>query len=127
MIHCHKIAALYLQYLEASDLTKLLSLFSDKAIVKSPLYGKMNAVDFYKTLFKDTITSRLSMDGIFVEEGSNRFTLVFDYCWKMKNNEEVKFKVVDIIALDNFSKIKELHIIYDTVESRRAFTKSSES
>lgn len=41
----------YLQLLEAADYENLISLFARDAMVYSPLYGKVTAVQFYKALF----------------------------------------------------------------------------
>ena len=37
----------YLKYLQEANLDKLLSLFTENAIVVSPVYGEMPARDFY--------------------------------------------------------------------------------
>ncbi|RZS93686.1 nuclear transport factor 2 family protein [Aquimarina brevivitae] len=113
-----EIAQLYLQYLQEANLTEILSLCSEDAKIISPLYGERKATEFYRNLFKDTVSSELKLDGVFEEKNSNRFTLVFDYRWTMRNKEIVDFKVVDLIVLDKNNKIKELQIIYDTVRSR---------
>ncbi len=115
-----EIAHNYLLFLEKSEIDKIIDLFAEDGIVESPLYGTLSATEFYKALANDTNASQLKFDGLFFEEDSNRMSLLFDYYWELKNGDKVKFKVVDLIELDDNNKIKKLSIIYDTVQSRKA-------
>ncbi|WP_299179593.1 nuclear transport factor 2 family protein [uncultured Aquimarina sp.] len=114
-----EIAKRYLFLLEKGDVAKVVDLFTDDGIVVSPLYGTLSAAKFYKDLSEDTNSSKLHLDGIFLEKDTNRLSLLFDYEWILKNNEKVNFKVVDILDLSEDNKIQKLTIIYDTVNSRR--------
>ena len=51
----------YLQYLEAADYENLILLFSEDAIVHSPLYGKVAATKFYKDLLTEIKTEDVSI------------------------------------------------------------------
>ncbi|WP_108804046.1 nuclear transport factor 2 family protein [Aquimarina sp. Aq107] len=114
-----EVAKRYLFLLEKGDVPKVVDLFTDDGIVVSPLYGTLSAAKFYKDLSEDTNSSKLHLDGIFLEKDTNRLSLLFDYEWILKNNEKVNFKVVDILDLSEDNKIQKLTIIYDTVNSRR--------
>lgn len=114
-----EIAKRYIAYLENGEVEKVISLFSDKGMVQSPLYGIKKASDFYNELANDTSNSELSVKGIFQEEDSNQLALYFTYNWTLKNNEKVTFDVVDIIEFDAQNKIDKLIIIYDTVIARQ--------
>ncbi|WP_299104003.1 nuclear transport factor 2 family protein [uncultured Tenacibaculum sp.] len=114
-----EIAKRYIAYLENGEVEKVISLFSDKGMVQSPLYGIKKASDFYNELANDTSNSELSVKGIFQEEDSNQLALYFTYNWTLKNNEKVTFDVVDIIEFDAQNKIDKLIIIYDTVVARQ--------
>ncbi|WP_186758559.1 nuclear transport factor 2 family protein [Echinicola salinicaeni] len=118
-----KIARQYIEFLEKGDSDKIISLFAENGTVESPLYGKMKAAEFYKTLFSDTILSVLELKGIFSEKASNNLALYFNYKWTLKNNELADFDVVDIIEFNRSDEIKFLKIIYDTVKSREIMNK----
>jgi ketosteroid isomerase-like protein len=113
-----EIARNYIDLLEKGDIRGVISLFSSTGIVHSPIYGKKSAKEFYNDLAEDTSESKLTINGIFEEPGSNRVALYFNYTWTLKNGEVVNFDVVDIIVFDDDGKISELRIIYDTVQSR---------
>ena len=113
-----KLANDYLKYLQEDDLEGIVSLFSEDGLVVSPLYGQQDARSFYESLSQDTQASRLTFDGLFIEENKKRLALLFDYHWLMQNGNEVTFKVVDIIDLDESDKIKKLTIIYDAGQAR---------
>ena len=65
-----EIAKRYITYLENGEVEKVISLFSDKGMVQSPLYGIKKASDFYNELANDTSNSELFVKGIFQEEDS---------------------------------------------------------
>ena len=60
----------YIDFLEKGDMEKLLKLFSENAIVDSPVYGILNAKEFYTRLSNDTLLSELNLKGIFEENDS---------------------------------------------------------
>jgi hypothetical protein len=114
-----EIANTYIHFLEKGDIENVISLFNQKGIVDSPLYGIKKATEFYHELSSDTTNSKLHLLGIFEEKDSNSIALYFTYKWTLKNNEKVEFDVVDIIEFDEHNKISKLKIIYDTVVARK--------
>jgi len=112
------IAKQYIAYLQDANTTKIIDLFSDKGIVDSPLYGLRKASDFYNVLANDTSNSELSIKGIFEDNDLHQIALYFTYTWTLKNNETVRFDVVDIIEFNTDDKISKLTIIYDTIVAR---------
>ena len=118
-----KVVIKYIEFLEQGDLKGIIDLFAKDGIVESPLYGKMRASEFYIELMSDTTKSQLEIKGIYEAPESNSIALFFNYKWTMKNNEIADFDVVDIIDFNNTSEIRNLKIIYDTVQSRRIMNK----
>jgi hypothetical protein len=114
-----EIANKYISFLEKGDIENVISLFNQKGIVDSPLYGIKKANEFYHELSSDTTNSELRLLGIFEENNSNSIALYFTYKWTLKNNEKVEFDVVDIIEFDENNEISKLKIIYDTVITRK--------
>ncbi len=112
------IAKNYLKFLQNGDISQLLNLFSQDAIVDSPIYGLKKASDFYRELQADTKASKLELLGIFEEENRSDIALYFTYKWTLKTQEIVSFDVVDVIEFNDANKIKKLKIIYDTVLAR---------
>ena len=113
------IANKYLKSLEESDLEGILNLFALDAIVLSPIYGTMAPRTFYTTLFNDTRQSRIQLHDIFSNDNQRSFALYFEYKWILSNDKSVVFDVVDIIEMNEESKIIKLKIIYDTIHSRK--------
>ena len=113
----------YLSALEAADLEKLLSLFTDDARVKSPLYGYINAKQFYSDLFVDTESSVLTVHDVFLSTSDNpKAAAHFHYQWQMKNGSVTEFECVDVFEFDGGTgKIASLSIIYDSGRTRAAF------
>ena len=112
------IAKSYIEHLSNGKLEQLLSLFSENAIVVSPIYGKKNYKDFYTQLFADTNYSKLNIQGIFEDALTGNIALHFIYHWTLRNDSQVNFEVVDILEFNDDKKINALTIIYDTVKSR---------
>lgn len=118
MITKKEVAIKYIDFLEKGNIKDLLKLFTENGIVDSPVYGVMNADQFYNELSNDTTNSELHLKGIFEENDSNKLALYFNYKWTMKNYKQVEFDVVDIIEFNELNQISKLKIIYDTVKSR---------
>ena len=108
----------YLELLEKGVIEQLLTLFSEDAMIDSPVYGILRADEFYRNLASDTANSELKLLGVFEENNSNNLALYFNYKWTLKNNKIVDFDVVDIIEFDAQNKISKLKIIYDTAIAR---------
>ncbi len=115
------IARSYLSSLEKGDLQGILSLFTENAIIESPLYGIRDAGEFFCILLEDTHSSVLKLNGVFPEGEKGRIALLFDYHWTLTNGNTVKFRVVDILEFNTSYKIEKLTIIYDTAGIRNLF------
>ena len=115
----------YLQFLEAGDYENLISLFSQDAVVHSPLYGQVAAVKFYKDLFEDTSESKLTLINIFAGEKENTAAVHFQFDWTLSDGTAAPFEVVDVCKFSSDGKIEELKIIYDSAKTRPAFEKLS--
>lgn len=115
-----EVASSYLELLEKGDMNQVLTLFSENAIIHSPIYGIRKASHFYKELASDTHNSKLELKGIFENEDLKQVAIFFNYQWTLKNAKEINFDVVDILTFSENLKIETLQIIYDTVVSRKA-------
>ena len=113
----------YLQFLGAADYDHLISLFSEEAVVHSPLYGKVTAAKFYKDLFKDTAESKLTLINLFTGEEENTGAIHFQFDWTLSDGTKAPFEVVDVCKFSPDGKIEELKIIYDSARTRPAFEK----
>ena len=116
-----KVIHKYLEGLEKADAESILSLFAENAVVHSPLYGKMTAVDFYKGLFDDSNASVIHCHSIFTNTTKNAANVFFTYEWTMANGKRSTFDCVDIFNFDTNGLITEMRIIYDTAKTRPLF------
>jgi len=119
-MNVEEIVKLYLHALEKGSYEDIVKLFTEVAVVVSPLYGTVKASDFYRDLFKDTSKSKITLLDVFVSKNSERVGAYFRYEWTLKDGRPVLFDCVDIFELEE-GKIKKLKIIYDTYEARRIF------
>jgi len=110
----------YLKALNEGNLEYVLELFTEDAVIISPLYGKMSVKNFYKELFSDTNNSSTKLLNIFTSTGKNKsIALHFNYQWKMKNDFVESFECVDVFELNELEdKFNKLTIIYDTYKFR---------
>lgn len=111
----------YLDYLATSQLEALLNLFSEEAVVLSPLYGRLPATEFYTKLFADTNESVLELKDVLINPDKASGCIYFNYSWRLANGESVSFDVIDYLQLNESGKITFLQIVYDTVQSRPAW------
>jgi hypothetical protein len=111
----------YLKSLQTADYATLLSLFAADAMVISPLYGKCNASEFYKDLFADTQQSEVTLIEVFKNTSGNKAAFLFQYNWTLADGSITTFDCVDVMELNEFGKIKQLQIIYDTAQTRVLF------
>jgi len=116
-----KIIKDYLKALEIGSYEQMMKLFTDDAIVLSPLYGKIEAMEFYKDLFNDTSNSKITLMNILHGEKENTSAGHFRYDWILKNGTPTSFECVDVFIFSNDNKIKQLTIIYDTARIRPSF------
>jgi hypothetical protein len=119
-----KIIKKYFKALEVGSYENMMRLFTEKAIILSPLYGKMKAVDFYRELFKDTSKSKITLLNIF--KGKTEFIGAghFRYNWILKDGTLTSFECVDIFRFSQGGRIKMITIIYDTSQIRSTFEKN---
>jgi hypothetical protein len=118
------LVAAYLRALSTADAGLVVGLFADDGIVHSPLYGPRPARDFYPALFADTSRADLTLKSVMSGEDQAGRTTVgfwFHFDWRLPSGAAAPFDVVDVATLAPDGKIKELHIVYDTVDVRPAF------
>ena len=108
----------YFALLEQKNLSSLLKLFHKSATIYSPLYGKQNPQNFYKSLFDDTNKSKITILGIYSNDDG--FIAHFRYNWTLKNKNFITFEGTDVFRI-KASLIEELKIIYDTYNIRDDF------
>ena len=102
----------------------VVGLFADNGIVHSPLYGSMPATDFYTALFADTSGANLTLKSVMSgtdRAGQTTVSFWFHFDWRLPSGAAAPFDVVDVATLGPDGKIKELHIVYDTVDVRPVF------
>lgn len=125
-MHPEELCKRYLSALNEGNLEGVLSLFVPKATIVSPLYGAIDAENFYRELFADTNRSVTRLLNIFLPSGNSpSVALHFHYVWTLKSGKIVQFECVDVFELtadrQQFSK---LTIIYDTAPLRADFEES---
>jgi SnoaL-like domain len=123
-----QLADAYLDALGRADLTAMLALFGDAALVHSPLYGPVPASAFYPELFGDTAQARLTLRGVTQGGAAGGRPLVniwFRFDWQLPDGRQAPFEVVDVLELGADGRVEALHIVYDTVDVRPAFEQST--
>lgn len=119
-----ELAEAYLGALGRADPAAMLSLFSDGALVHSPLYGPVPASDFFPALFGDTAESKLTLRGVTqgaTTDGTPLVSIWFHFDWQLSSGRRVPFDVVDGLELDPDGRIAVLRIVYDTADIRPVF------
>jgi hypothetical protein len=114
----------YLRALTTADAESAVSLFTEGGVVHSPLYGPRPAADFYPALFADTSQASLTLKGVMRGEDLTGAAIVsfwFHFDWRLASGAAAPFDVVDVATLSGEGRIKDLHIVYDTVDVRPAF------
>jgi hypothetical protein len=120
----HDLVAAYLRALDTADAGLAVSLFTDDGIVHSPLYGSRHAGDFYPALFADTSQANLTLKSVMSghdQTGRTTVSFWFHFDWRLPSGAAAPFDCVDVATLAPDGRIKDLHIIYDTVDVRPAF------
>lgn len=118
------LVATYLRALNTADVGLVAGLFADDGVVHSPLYGPRPAHEFYTALFADTSQANLTLKSVMSGEdraGQTTVSFWFHFDWRLSSGAAAPFDVVDVATLGPDGKIRELHIIYDTVDVRPAF------
>ncbi len=112
----------YLKGLESGSYQQIIQLFDEAAIIHSPLYGKIQALTFYKELFSVTNNSRIHLKNIFLNSNDPYSAIAhFSYDWTFANGTITNFDCIDIFEFSKDMKIVKLTIIYDTYRVRGAF------
>lgn len=116
----------YFHGLEARSYEQVIALFSKDAIVHSPLYGQIKADKFYRELFADTNSSKITLKNVFVSENNSNIAAAhFLYEWTLKDGTLAPFECIDVFEFDSDNNIIELKIIYDTWNVRQKFEKAT--
>ena len=118
------LVAAYLRALTTADAQLAISLFTDDGSVHSPLYGSRSAAEFYPALFADTSQANLTLNSVMSgkdQTGAATVSFWFHFDWRLPSGAAAPFDVVDVATLAPDSRIKDLHIIYDTVDVRPVF------
>jgi ketosteroid isomerase-like protein len=119
-----QLADAYLDALARADLAAMLALFSENALVHSPLYGPAPASQFYPALFGDTAQALLTLLGVThgaKAGGGPLVSIWFHFDWRLPSGRRAPFDVVDVLELAPDGRIAALHIVYDTADVRPAF------
>ena len=115
---------MYLRALSTANAGLAVSLFADDGIVHSPLYGSLPAGAFYPALFEDTSQANLTLKSVMSGEdqiGQTTVSFWFHFDWRLPSGAAAPFDVMDVATLAPDGRIKDLHIIYDTVDVRPAY------
>ena len=112
----------YFKGLETGNHELITSVFSENAMIHSPLYGDQPAVEFYTKLFADTNQSDITLLNIF-ESVDNNYTAAvhFKYHWILKDGTPTHFECVDVFKFDENGRVADMTIIYDTAKLRTSF------
>ena len=82
------------RHVNAGNVEHVLSLFTQDALVNSPLYGDRKASEFYPELFQDTANSRLTLKGVMdgnATDGTKLVSIWFYFDWTLANGEPALF------------------------------------
>ena len=109
----------YLRHLHAGNTEGLISTFEDGGIVHSPFLGTMRAPDFFKKLADASSKAVITLIELFAsvepETAVVRVAAYFRYDWTLNDRRVVDFTCVDVFTFRrNSSRIREMHIVYDT-------------
>lgn len=100
----------YLQYLEKGFFSELVSLFTPDAFISTPLYERIEVKEFYKLLFQDTASSKITLKNIFNSlENPNTAAVQFIYELVKKDGTSAKFECMNVMEfLPGTNKIHHL-------------------
>lgn len=109
----------YMRALEQSDLTTMLALFEDDAIVHSPFLGIIPALEFFPKVFEASLVSDITTYDIFVSAYDRpRAVGYLHYDWTVKDGTQISFDAADVFEFSVNNKITMLSIYYDTYPLR---------
>lgn len=106
----------YLVALEASDVDKLVSLFTPDGCVFSPFLGRVAARDFFPKVAGASSAARLTVHDVLASvEGNPCAAAYFRYDWWLKDGTMVSFDCADVFEFNPATgAIRSLTILYDT-------------
>lgn len=109
----------YLQHLNASDTTGLISTFEADGVVHSPFLGTMKARDFFPKLAQASRQSVITVIDLFASvqpsDDTVRVAAYFRYDWTLSDGRLVDFTCVDVFEFrPGKDRIDSMHIVYDT-------------
>lgn len=119
-----ELVATYLRAVSTADVDLAVSLFTDDAVVHSPLYGPTAPRTFYPALFAETSAAHLTLLATMQghdQQGATMISFFFHFDWRLPSGVAAPFDVVDVARLAADGRIDRLHLIYDTVDVRPAF------
>lgn len=104
----------YFKCLSVGSLIGVLALFESDAIIRSPIYGKNKADDFYKELFLETKAFEIDVLDIFesVQNKLNWVALV-QLDWIMKCGVAHQFECVDVFKFGRHGLIQEIVMVQE--------------
>ena len=112
----------YFKGLETGNTAMILEVFTENAMVHSPLYGDQLASVFYSKLFADTRQSDITLLNVFKStENESSAAVHLKYHWVLKDGTPTHFECVDVFKFDETGKVADMTIIYDTAKLRAAF------
>ena len=115
----------YFDALNSGSHERITRLFSKYAVVDSPLYGKMQASEFFKDLLADTAKSKVAVLDVFRSEKFGSIAARYNYQWILKNSKFASFEGMDVFQLSPDGLIDRLTIIYDTTKVRDVWGKAT--
>jgi hypothetical protein len=110
----------YLAALNTADVHGALSLFTNDAIVASPLYGHVPVAGYFQRLLTDSRKARAICQRSFVSR-DGALALHLTCHWTFATGKEVQFDRVDILDLFVDARAGRLTLIYDTAPFRSEF------
>lgn len=120
-----KLCKSYLAAMESSDLQALLANFTDHAIAKSPIFGKMPVREFYAKVMRITSDRSMALKTIFIGASDPlRAAVHVSYTRTVGNGKLSTIEAVDVFELaEDLSKFTAITIIYDTAPVLSDFNK----
>jgi ketosteroid isomerase-like protein len=113
----------YLKAIEGGDAAEVLALFTDDAVVVSPLYGEAPAKAFYPVLLGDTRRAAFEVVDVFASTRDPRSLAVRTRSrWTLSSGFSAEIDGVHLLGLDaTGEKIAALNVLYDTAAVRETF------
>lgn len=105
----------YFDCLTRSDLTGMLTLFTEDALITSPFLKNKSPEAFFSKVFEASANSDIHIYNIFQSTQNPSHTNVyFRYDWTLNDGTQVSFDCIDLFKFNSESRITQLTILYDT-------------